>query len=97
MPFVYQISGVLEGTTEDMINISRKSRERIDSIKGIHHRLLMKQQDDPVASSLYVCDSKETALNVPKVMQEIISESSEMAPFYSEWIFEVVDSALYPK
>ena len=97
MPYVYQISGVLDGTTEDMMTISKNARERIDAIEGIHHRLLMKQDNDVVASSLYVCADKETALKVQKVMQEIINEYSDLSPFNTEWIFEIIDSALYTK
>jgi hypothetical protein len=97
MPYVYQISGVLEGTTEDMMTISRKARDRIDAIEGIHHRLLMKQDNDAVASSLYVCVDKDTALKVQKVMQELLNEHADLSPFNTEWVFEVIDSALYPK
>jgi hypothetical protein len=77
------------------MSLSKNARERIDSIGGIHQRIIMKQDDDIIASSLYVCESKETAVKIQNIMQVIMSETKDMAPFYSEWIYEILDYAKY--
>ena len=97
MPYAYQTTGLIDGSMDEILAISKKYRDRMDSIDGIMHRIVMKVENDDIACSIYVCVDKVSALKVQTVMQDIMSEAGEMAPFFTEYIFEIVESELFPQ